>query len=131
MPFYKLSELEKKPAEVAEGSMQTVPGELMKAGVFTYPEGPGPPAHFHPNEEQFALVLEGKLHMALGDEDKILGPGDLIHVPRNTIHGMRVLEGPAVLFTAKSPAGDGSLTQDYCVADNADEIRERLSAAGG
>ncbi|MEE9275330.1 MAG: cupin domain-containing protein [bacterium] len=131
MPFYRISEIEKKPAGLTEGTMQTVAGELMKVGMVTYPEGFGPPAHVHPNEEQYILVMEGKIQMVLGDEERTIGPGDLVHIPRNTSHGIRVLEGGAVFFTAKSPAGDGNLNQDYNEAKDAGEIRERLSAAGG
>ena len=38
------------------------------------------PLHEHPNEEQFSLVLSGQLHFVLGDEDRVVGPGTLVHV---------------------------------------------------
>lgn len=132
MSFYKISEIEKRDVSnmVEGGFMQSVSGEFMKVGMVTYPEGFGPPAHFHPNEEQYILIMEGKVHMVLGDEERIVGKGDLIHIPRNENHAIRIIEGPAVFFTAKSPAGDGDLNQDYNRAKNADDIREQLSTDG-
>jgi len=61
MPFCKISEVSEKITE--SGSIQkSVPGELMKAGIVTMPKGVEPPLHVQPNEEQFTLVLKGKLH---------------------------------------------------------------------
>ena len=119
--------MEKVAVDMGQAVMQTVAGELMKAGMVTYQVGGGPPPHFHPNEEQFVLVLEGKMNMILGDETRIVEKGDLIHISRNERHGVVIVEGPAVFFTAKSPAGDGNLNQDYNMAADADEGRAQLS----
>ncbi len=107
--------------------MQTVAGELMKAGMITYQMGGGPPPHFHPNEEQFILMMEGKMNMILGEETRIVGRGDLAHVPRNVRHGIVIVDGPAVFFQVKSPVGDGTMNQDYNEAADAGEVRKRLS----
>ena len=69
MPFYKIDEMETKYSEVGPATAKTVAGELMKAGLVTYKTGEGPPPHFHPNEEQFMLVISGKMNMILGEED--------------------------------------------------------------
>ena len=53
------------------------------------------------------------MHYVLGDEERIVEAGDIIHIPRFTNHRSRSIEGTAVFFTVKSPSGDGSLTQDY------------------
>ena len=67
----------------------------MKAGIVTKPDEEGPPLHMHPNEEQFPLVIEGKLHFVLGDEERICEAGDLIHIPRFVKHRSRAIGGPA------------------------------------
>ncbi len=114
MPFYAINEMKKRnPEENPKMILQEVMGEFMKAGVVTKPEGEGSELHMHPNEEQWTLILEGKLHYVLGDEEKIVERGDLIHIPRHTNHRSRAIEGPAISFTVKSPAGDGNLNQDY------------------
>ena len=42
-----------------EAEMQRVKGELMKVGIVVYQKDKGAPPHFHPNDEQFNLILEG------------------------------------------------------------------------
>ncbi|MDP6277337.1 MAG: CopD family protein, partial [Nitrospinota bacterium] len=77
-------------------------------------------------EEQYMLMLEGELNMILGDEERIIGKGDMVHIPRNTRHGVVAVVGPAVFFAVKSPCGDGNLDQDYNRAEDADEVIGRL-----
>ena len=123
MPFYQLDEIEKKPSNVnANVSSGSVPGEFMKFGIVTKPEGEGPPLHEHPNEEQFTVVMSGEMHFVLGDEDRVVGPGTLVHIPRNTRHRSRPVNGPATFITIKSPTGDGRLDQDYNLRPEAEEI---------
>jgi quercetin dioxygenase-like cupin family protein len=52
-----------------------------------------------------------------------VGPGDLIHIQRNSVHGAgRSLEEKCVFFAVKSPAGSGVMGEDYQAVDNADEL---------
>jgi quercetin dioxygenase-like cupin family protein len=127
MPFYKISEMEEKRSKTGPGMGKSIAGKLIKVGIMTYQDGEGPPPHFHPNEEQFVLMLEGKNSMLVGDEQRIVERGDLIHIPRNTRHGGRAVGGPAVFFAVKSPVGTGEMSQDYNKAEDADEVWERLS----
>jgi quercetin dioxygenase-like cupin family protein len=127
VPIYHIAELKKINPDVNPAMiMQTVTGEYMKAGIVTKPAGEGPPLHMHPNEEQFTLILEGKLHMILGDEDRIVERGDLIHIPRFTQHRSR-----AVFFTVKYPAGSGDLNQDYNKVENAEEAEKKYPGKKG
>lgn len=128
MPFYRISELEvQRGEESPQAETRKVVGELMKTGIVTYHKGHGAPPHYHPNEEQFILVLEGRRYFILGDEERIVGPGDLIHIPRNTRHGGRSLDEKCVMFVAKSPAGDGRLSQDYHAAADQEAVTHRLN----
>ena len=78
MPFYKIAEMQKNSRTAnPQQFVQTAVGEFMKAGIVTKPDEEGPPLHMHPNEEQFTLVLEGKLHFVLGDEERICERGRL------------------------------------------------------
>lgn len=131
MPFFKISEMDVTRPELGRAEMRTVAGELMKVGHVTYQAGDGPPPHFHPNEEQFLYMLEGRMRMQVGDESRTIGRGDLVHIPRNAVHGIHIVEGPAVFFTCKSPAGDGDLNQDYNKAPQADTLRAKLEADTG
>jgi uncharacterized protein (DUF1919 family) len=51
--------------------------------------------------------------------------GDLIHIPRFTPHRSRAVEGTAVFFTVKYPAGSGDLNQDYNKAAGAEEAEKK------
>ena len=114
MPFYITKDMKKNYSDINPNtSNYSGVGEFMKAGLVTKPEGDGPPLHMHPNEEQWTYVVAGKMHYVLGDEERIVEAGDIIHIPRNTNHRSRSIEGPATFFTVKSPAGDGTLAQDY------------------
>lgn len=129
MPFYNIAEMEPQQDVVNPAIMlKSVAGEFIKIGIVTYQLGEGPPPHFHPNEEQFILMLQGKLNMVLGEESRLIGPGDLVHIPRHTMHGIKVVEGPAVFFACKSPVGTGHLSQDYNKAPNATDLEARLAA---
>ena len=127
MPIYrKADRKDKESSNVPSVRNWTVVGEFMKAGIVTKPEGKGPPLHMHPNEEQYTLVLDGKLHIILGDEDCIVESGDLIHIPRFTQHRTRSVDGPAVLFAVKSPPGKtGELSEDYNMVEGAEKAEEK------
>ena len=123
MPFYRVDEIVRKFSGPGSDTRPTsVVGEFMKCGVVTKPDAEGPPLHEHPNEEQFTIILEGEMHWILGEEDKVVGPGTLIHIPRNTRHRSRPVNGPATYLTIKSPPGTGNMNQDYHKRDEADEV---------
>lgn len=129
MPFYTKSDMK----EVTVGDwnpsvFQPIAGEFIKGGFVSWPKGAHAKPHLHPNEEQFIFMLEGKQLLVLDDEIQEIGPGDLAHIPRGTVHGAYTLTDKAVAFAAKSPVGDGRVEQDYVEAQGADEIAERLRA---
>ena len=132
MPFYTIAEMKKDKGGVnPKMVVQAASGEFMKVAVVTKPEGEGPPLHEHPHEEQWSLILEGEMHFILGDEEKIVGPGDLVHIPRFTQHRSRPINGPATFFTVKSPVGTGKMDQDYNLADNAAEAEKSYPGGDG
>ena len=57
-------------------------------------------------------MLDGRMQMQVGEETRTIGKGDLVHVPHNAVHGIHILEGPAVFFTCKSLAVDNDLNED-------------------
>lgn len=128
MPLYKAHELQATP-DVKNPNVKMIQfgGELIKVGIVTYMAGEGPPPHYHPNDEQWIYALEGRAAFLLGDQANAIGAGDLVHIPRNTVHGIRILEGPFRFFTCKSPAGSGKLSEDYTDVPNAAELQQRLA----
>lgn len=130
MPIYRAAEMQATP-DVKNPNilMKQFGGELMKVGIVTYHAGEGPPPHYHPNDEQFIYILEGRAAFILGDEVVVVGPGDLVHIERNDVHGIRVVDGPVRFFTCKSPAGTGKLSEDYTDVPNTAELQRRLAEA--
>jgi quercetin dioxygenase-like cupin family protein len=43
--------------------------------------------HTQPNHDEIVLVLEGEVEFRVGEEVRRVEPGDLIFIPRNTVHG--------------------------------------------
>jgi quercetin dioxygenase-like cupin family protein len=54
------------------------------------------PAHSHPHE-QLGLVVEGQVEFRIGDERRMLGPGDMFMIPGGTTHGLRTGDTRVVL----------------------------------
>ncbi len=129
MPVYKAEDMQATPdIKNPDVMMMQFGGELIKVGIVTYMAGEGPPPHYHPNDEQFIYVLEGRAAHLLDEDVFSIGPGDLVHIPRNAVHGIRILEAPFRFFTCKSPSGTGKLSEDYTDVPNVDELRDRLAA---
>ena len=47
-----------------------------------------PPLHLHPSQDEHFTVLAGRLHAVVGGDERELGPGDVLDVPRGTSHQM-------------------------------------------
>jgi quercetin dioxygenase-like cupin family protein len=53
--------------------------------------------HHHPHE-QFGYLLRGSVRMTLGDEERLIVPGDVWHVPPNVEHGGQIIGDDNILF---------------------------------
>ena len=60
--------------------------------------------------------------MYKGMPEAVVGPGDLIHTPKNTIHSGIILDEKTLMFVVKSPCGDGGLAQDYQGVESTEEM---------
>ena len=130
MPVFKAQDMKATPDVVnPHVMMMQFGGDLIKVGIVTYKKGETPPPHSHPNDEQWIYMLEGRVAHLLDDEIINIGPGDLVHIPRNTVHGISLLESPGKFITFKSPAGSGGLSEDYTAVPNVEELQRRLSEA--
>jgi len=45
--------------------------------------------HVHREHDEYFYVLHGELTVATGAGEVVLGPGDLAHAPRGSVHGFR------------------------------------------
>jgi mannose-6-phosphate isomerase-like protein (cupin superfamily) len=70
------------------------------------PRGLAGPLHRHTNEDEYMLVLEGRVGAQLGDETVYGEPGDLVFKPRGEWHTFwNAGEEPARVLEMISPGG--------------------------
>lgn len=61
-------------------------GEFLSANVSVL-ESADSALHTQPSHDEIVVVIEGEVDFRVGDETRKVVPGDLIFIPRNTIHG--------------------------------------------
>ena len=98
MPFYKWKELEADliTPKYSPARGPFVQGEKILMGMFFYPAGGKPKPHMHPNE-QIVSIIKGTGKMRIGDEEREVGPGDVVLIPANTEHEGEVYEDQEVI----------------------------------
>ena len=102
MGFFRVEELE--ATEVLPGlRLKSVGLENLMMTFVEYEPGCHVPIHHH-RYEQITYVLEGFLEVRLGQETRVLGPGEGVRIPAQTPHGSRPVEGSARAVDAWSPA---------------------------
>jgi quercetin dioxygenase-like cupin family protein len=101
MNFYSIKEIEtKKPAEGVE--IRVVPGEKMTLVFFYLSPGAKIPEHSHPHE-QIGTLLKGSLELSIGQEKRIVNPGQAYVIPSNVPHSGKNLEAPSEVIEVFSP----------------------------
>ena len=61
------------------------------------------PSHSHHNE-QFSCVLSGRVRFTLADGERVLGAGDVIHLPSHAPHAAEAIETAVVLDVFAPPS---------------------------
>jgi len=79
--------------------------------------------HTHDDTDEFFLVLDGELQLALRDRTVVLRKGDVFTVPRGTEHKPSAPGGAEILMF--EPAGTPT------VGDSHDEIPDHVDATTG
>ncbi|MGQ0637204.1 MAG: cupin domain-containing protein [Planctomycetaceae bacterium] len=72
--------------------IRTMAGDQTMVSVVEFQPGAIVEVHSHPHE-QMGMVLEGQAHFYVGDEDRVLGPGDLYRIPGGVPHRVVAVEG--------------------------------------
>ena len=103
MPFYNWSQMERSTISpqysTAEGP--TIKGGQIEVGRYRFAAGTGSKPHKHP-EEQVINVLSGRFRVRIGNEERILGPGEAALVPPNTEHEARAVDSEVEIISCKS-----------------------------
>lgn len=63
------------------------------------------PPHYHPRQTEQFEVLDGRLHLQVGTDHRVLGPGDTAFVPAGTAHCFYTTDSPAIFRAELRPAG--------------------------
>ena len=63
------------------------------------------PMHKHPNE-QSGYVISGKYRIKFNDNDEIIEKGDSYTIPRDTLHGIEIIEAGEILDCFSPPRQD-------------------------
>lgn len=109
MPFFGMSRLPAK--EVAPGvEVQAFSGKKMTLTLFTMTPGSEVPGHAHPHE-QMGTVLKGAIELFIGDEKRVVRPGDCWLIPSNVVHRGVCLDETSELLEFFSPC-----REDYAPA---------------
>jgi quercetin dioxygenase-like cupin family protein len=109
MPFHKWDLL---PDEVisphySTATGGTVTGSLIEVGRYRMAAGTGADPHKHPNE-QIIYLLRGRLRARVGDEERVVEAGEVVHVPPNVEHEVHALEDSMFLSSKNLVDGKGS-----------------------
>jgi quercetin dioxygenase-like cupin family protein len=69
-------------------------------------EDAGDAIHIQPSHDELVLILEGECGFRVGDETRRVKVGDLIFIPRDTIHGPIIDSGRIALLSIFAPFFD-------------------------
>jgi quercetin dioxygenase-like cupin family protein len=81
-----------------------IKGEQMTFLEIHYAAGVGAPLRTH-THESVAYVVKGAVKSTVGEEQFIMGPGDVSRHPIGVMHGLEAIED-SVVVAIKSPAPD-------------------------
>lgn len=79
-------------------------GDQLSIFIAEYKKNQGPPLHMHDVDETF-YVLEGEHIFQAGDERFNGKPGDVVFIPRNTVHTTLCITDTGKLLFTVNPTG--------------------------
>ena len=62
-------------------------GGALSAVIAEIKPGEGPPPHRHHDREEYFYILDGSFRLSVAGQEETVGPGTLVFVPRETVHG--------------------------------------------
>src|SRR5687767_696953 len=89
--FVTSSELEIEPSQWGPHEWLSRPGltaaeQLLMVRVLM-PPGRAHQVHRHPTMQEIIYVISGTAEQWVGQEKRLLGPGDVAHIPQDVVHG--------------------------------------------
>ncbi len=101
-------------------------GERLVVEIAYAGSGAVPPSHFHPTQTENFEVLEGEIHVKVGDSERTLRPGDELEIPPGTPHQMWCDDALEAALDDDARAEDRALLRDDvgAAAGRQDERRD-------
>ncbi len=108
MDFRKFFNAADMKAETVEGDVKRYiyTGANIQVVEYHFPANKVFPPHRHDIHEQMGYLVSGKMEFNIGNEKRLLNPGDYYHAPVGVVHNTRTLDEPAVLMDIFSPPRD-------------------------
>jgi quercetin dioxygenase-like cupin family protein len=109
MPVFKWSELQEKVLypEHSPATGSVLRGEKIAVARVRYPGGSKVPSHAS-RREQVHSILRGQATYRVGDDEKLVGPGEAVLIRPNTVHEVQVLTDMEVIgFQDVGPLASG------------------------
>lgn len=89
---------------IASGTGLRSKGIVVQDGMTLAVQAGPVPKHFHANANEIQYYLEGTGTIWLGDKEVQIKPGDLVVIPKGTVHGGTKTEGaPFKAIAIKTP----------------------------
>ena len=96
------------PLDPLRGALLTEVARGEQASVNVWQMSKGLPAHFHRDREEVIIVQSGRAETRVGDRTFVTQEGDIILVPKGTVHSVRALgDQPVRGISVFAPAFDG------------------------
>ncbi|MEM7476947.1 MAG: cupin domain-containing protein [Planctomycetota bacterium] len=92
--------------------LRTPHGEQLMLSVVEMDEGSEVPLHSH-HHEQAGILLEGRMLLRIGDEEKELGPGEMYIIPGGSEHRALAVGGPIKVLDVFSPIREDYAAQTH------------------
>jgi quercetin dioxygenase-like cupin family protein len=89
---------------------QMIVGDKLMVCRLTFAPGTVTPEHDHPHE-QVTMVERGRVRFVVGKDVRIMGPGEVVHLPGGVWHGATMLDEEVVLIDIFSPPREDFLAQ--------------------
>ena len=97
--FYNWDELESEhhglPTSLCK--IKSITGDNLQLIWAIFEKGGEYEMHSHPHE-QFGIVVEGRMRLHVGGQEKVVGAGDMWYAPPNVVHGGTLLGDEPVIF---------------------------------
>lgn len=107
MPFFRWEDMDRKNLiHHTDSESSMIEGETITLNRSVMPPGKRTRPHQH-GCEQLIHILEGRAWVKVGEEERVLGAGEVAHMPRGVEHEMRNAgEGNLVYLSFKNRSED-------------------------